>query len=279
MKGELLYIYHPWRWRIIWTAVYLALGVGLVVGLWILGSRIRTHSVPTGQVQLVVPHSRYTTDESVTFVLKNNFNSTIYVQNNCPEEPLAVYRQENGKWVRIHDQAAESDCQKESRQVQIPAGGEVGGNFQPWHNLFKTPGKYRVVAFVEYYNAFPYQDFEIISPVAALPPPAKPSGTGGTSGSSGGSSTSATTPSTSGTSSAPPARQSKTITTSGGSLVAQYDSTTVYITSISPAGGCTYEGGGSGSSAQVTFICGETHIQVHLEVQGGQLVQQIETSD
>jgi len=41
-----------------------------------------------------------------------------------------------------------------------------------------------------------------------------------------------------------------------GTIDIQYSSTTIYVTGVSPVSTCTYSGGGSGTSVQVSFSCG-----------------------
>lgn len=248
--GELGNTQHPLRIRIFWACIYLLIIVGFVFGMYAAATRIRTHTLPVGQVQLTTPYSKYLAGETVSFTLKNNYNSPIYIINNCPSEPLEVYKQEGSLWVRQHDQAAISDCHIEQRQVIVPANGVVNGTFAPWHNLFSQPGKYRVVAFVEYYNALPYQELEVIAQ------PAKQT-------------TSPTTVTTYTT------KQSKTVDTSYGSISVQYDTSYIYVTSIAPntANNCRYRGGNSGTKVLVTFICGdENTLQLQLSIVGTQIV-------
>jgi hypothetical protein len=101
--------------------------------------------------------------ETISFTITNNYNSPLYVLNNCPNEPLAVYRLQDSSWVRQHDTASLEECPTEDRQVSVAANAVTSGDFSAWHNLFSQPGKYRVVAYVEYYNALPYQEFEVIA--------------------------------------------------------------------------------------------------------------------
>ncbi len=172
MRGELRYAHSKWFSRIAWLLFWIvSLGI-LAYGIYLIIGNIQMRSLPAGQIRLSVPYSKYLVGETVTFTIKNNFNSAIYLTNDCPAEPLYVYRQENGAWVRIHDTAAASDCPTESRQIEVAANGSVSGSFAPWHNLFNTPGKYRVVAYVEYYDALPYQDFEVVAKYVPAPKPA-----------------------------------------------------------------------------------------------------------
>lgn len=256
MNGELLYTHHPGHFRIIWLLVYVIIAVALVVGLLEAASRIKTHTLPVGQVQLSVPYSTYVVGETVSFTIKNNFNSTIYIANQCPSEPLNVYRWDVGSWVRIHDQAAQSDCASEQRQVTIPPHGTQSGSFGPWHHLFNQPGKYRIVAYVDFYDALPYQDFDVI---------AKPQ-------------TSSSTQSNQSTNTAPtPAVQNQTISVNYhsitlGSVQLQYNSSAVAVVSVSLSSHCdAYQPVQSGSSAGVMFNCGDSVYLVSFTSSNGQV--------
>ncbi len=168
MRGELLYVHNPNRIRLYWAIFWSVLLVAVLVATYQVAAHVRTHTAATGQLSLAVPYTKYTVGEEVAFSLTNSFNTTIFVSNECPSEPLMVYRQINNKWVRIHDSVSQSDCKNESRTIAVPSNGVVTGSFAKWKNLFAKPGKYRIVAYVEYYNALPYQDIEIIEKPTAV---------------------------------------------------------------------------------------------------------------
>jgi hypothetical protein len=256
--------------RVIWAIVYAALAVMFMLGLYWTAQRIRTHTLPVGSIQLTVPYSKYLVGETVSFTIKNNYNSPVYLLNHCPDEPLEVYRLENGQWVRQHDEASLDDCPDERRQISVPANGLVSGSFAPWRNLFKQPGKYRVVAFVEYYNALPYQDFEVI---------ALPAGTSKTTTTPAEQQTQDSALPTSGSATPYSPKQTKTISISDGTIVVEYDTANIYVTSIAPAQGCTYEGGESGSQVEVTFKCPGGETQVQLSLANGQVAVKIESEN
>ena len=173
MKGELLYSRNPRHSRILWGLFYVMFCAFLVIGLYLMAARIKTHTLPVGGIELSVPYSKYVVGETVTFTIKNNFNNSIYIVNNCPSEPLAVYRQAGNKWVRIHDQASVGACPEEQRQVSVTAMGSTNGNFAAWPHLFDQPGNYRVIAYIENYNSLPYQDFSVIAKPTPVTPQSK----------------------------------------------------------------------------------------------------------
>jgi hypothetical protein len=264
-----------------WVGVYLALLAGASGAGYYQAEQIKTHGIPVGQIKLIIPYSKYMVGEAVSFSIENHYNSDISITNKCPSEPLAVYYKDGNSWVRQHDSAATSDCASEQRQVTIAANGVVNGTFAPWHNLFTKPGTYRIVAPVQYYDTLPYQDIEVLAyPVLPVPPAivVKPkvtttAKTTTTTQSNYAQPVTTTTTTTTTTPAITPAptttKTSKTVTTTSGTINIQYDTTTIYVISIAPASGCTYEGGNNGSNVQVTFICGQNQLQVDMLLRRG----------
>lgn len=294
MKGELHHALHPRRTYAMWALFYGCIFVGLIAGFSIVASRIKTYSLPTGALQLHIPYKTYLVGEPITFTLINQYNSAIYITNNCPREPLAVYKQQDNHWVRIHANTSSANCLGGDRQVRVAAGGEQSGSYSNWPELFAQPGKYRVVAYVEYFNAAPYQDFEVITRPAkpsAQNTPTLPTATSRTTTNSAAGNTTtsiptatptqttATTPTSITTTPTQTTLPSKTVSVSTGSINVTYSSTTIYVQSIVPRAGCTYEGGRSGSKVEVTFKCSGSETQVTLQLSNGQLVYRVENGD
>lgn len=280
----------PHNQRMLIASVYIAIGIIVVVTLRALGSDIRTRSLPVGSITVTTNYAKYLVGDPVKFTVANNYNSPIYITNTCPSEPLEVYKQDGGTWKRIHDHIDPKDCPATERQIKVPAQSSMSGDYSRWKNLFSAPGTYRVVVHVDYYDSLPYSDFEVIEKpkvpeIPALLPPkstvsvSSPSSTTNTSSGSSSSQTSTTVQSTP-TPSSTPVRQSKTVTLSVGTVQVEYTATTVYVLSVSPASGYSYEGGGSGTSVEITFKKpGQDETQLKLSVRNGQLVQRVETGD
>jgi hypothetical protein len=175
VNRELKYMLDPIRSRRKWIILYAALIVGLLAGFYLMVGRLRTHTLPHGQIELSVPYSKYLLGETVNFTVTNNFNSPVYAINNCPSEPLGIYRLDGNTWTRVRDKANKT-CTADDRRVSIPAHGSMTVSLAPWTHLFEKPGKYRAVLLVEYYNSLPYQEFEVITaPPKATPPASSPS--------------------------------------------------------------------------------------------------------
>jgi hypothetical protein len=252
-----------------------------------LGSRIHTRSIPSGSISLTTDYAKYLVGDTVSFTIQNNFNSTIYVNNNCPDEPLEIYKyQTNGTWTQVHDEKITSECKDSDRQIVIAPNDSVTGNFSRWPDLFKEPGRYRIVAYVEYYNELPYQDFEVIekpavpeipvpeSETVVLPTPSTPDST---------STSSNTNTSTSENSSQTDedeesTTETQTVTVDNvGRVVVSIDGTYITVISVTPTNGYTsYEGGRSGTNVEITFK-GNGETQLQLSVVNGQLKSKVES--
>lgn len=288
MKGELYHVQHPGHSRKRWALFYIILAAVLIAAFLLVAGRIRTYTVPAGAISLTVPYKTYLVGEPITFTVSNGYNSAIYITNKCPHEPLAVYRQEGEVWKRIHAETETKNCSDADRQVRVAPGGQQSGSYANWPSLFAQPGKYRIVAYVEYFNAAPYQDFEIISRPVAAPAPARPTirtrsypaplpTTRQFDDEEGETKTTGTTqPTATGGGTATPSSQSKTVSTNAGSINVRYTSNYITVLSVSPSPGCTYEGGQSGAFVEVTFKCSGSETQIQLWLSGGTLRTKIE---
>jgi hypothetical protein len=131
--------------------------------LLLTSSQTESQINPTGRIILEIPYSKYQVDETISYQIKNNFNSSIKVPSNCPNEPLAVYKLVNTSWVRQHERVDGDNCLGSNNIIIVASGGIIKGDFGLWHNLFSEPGKYRVVADIDSNGVLPYQDFEVVS--------------------------------------------------------------------------------------------------------------------
>lgn len=253
-----------------WCVFYFVLAAIALVFAYKAGQELVTHQVPVGKIQLSVSKKRYKLGEVVRFTVKNEFSSTIYISNSCPQEPLTVYKWDGKSWQRIHDTASAKSCSSQERRVTVPSNSSTDASYARWHHLFNSPGLYRIVAVIDNYKALPYADFEILRPpIVKSAPPSNISTNKNEENDNAGT---AAQPSDD-------IRKSRTVTTSGGTIKVQYDDTLLYVISITPASGCGYEKSVTISTLEVAFKCGENEIHVLLYVQNGQLLQQIVQGD
>ncbi len=294
IRSEKRHAANPYKTYIGWGVFYVAVIAGAIYGFLQFASAFHTHSAPTGSVELHVPYGKYLVGEPIGFSVTNNYTTTISITNNCPGEPLAVYKLVKKTWERIHATSKKSTCEGDDRFITIQPGKTVSGSYKNWSSLFKNPGKYRIAVHIPYFNSVAYQDFSVVKkPVVKKTTKKKTTGTTtpvpitvpaptNTSPSvhhedddddedeheqqsSGGSSSSSS--------------QSATIPVgSKGTVVLSYTSSQITVVSVAPSSGCWYEGrhpGYVGSFIEITFKCGgETQLQAWLS--GGTLRTKIE---
>lgn len=152
--------------HLFWILLYIVL---LAVIAVYLVHEYREHAqnqLPSGHIDLKVSKERYQPGEVVSFRVTNYFPTAIYVENDCPSEPLYVYKWENNNWIQIRDKAKDklSSCYKQGRQVAIAASSSVTYNYKDWPELFAKPGVYRLVMKIDRYNELPFQDFVVLEP-------------------------------------------------------------------------------------------------------------------
>lgn len=152
-----------------WVAVYLVIAGGAAVWAADMYEEYKDYRLPSGKIELTVGKTKYQLGETVTFSVTNNFSVPIFVTNNCPQEPLDVYEWTGTKWTALHDRAKDnSECYSEERNVEIPAGGVRGYDFEDWPNLFTKPGVYRIATKIDHYDDILFQDFAILEPAKIL---------------------------------------------------------------------------------------------------------------
>jgi hypothetical protein len=150
-----------------WIAVYTAI-ILLVLGTVVFASyKIRTNKLPVGYVDLSLNKISYNVGEPVIFTISNHLSSQIYLNNNCPDEPLSVYKWVNGAWVPVHSLANKKLCEDQPRKIVVPEESSVSGDYNNWPELFKEPGKYKIEVVIFNYNARPYQELLVNKPAPA----------------------------------------------------------------------------------------------------------------
>ncbi len=158
------------RFHILWVLFYVVLFSGFVyVGMKVYNEH-NEDNLPSGHIVLSVGKEKYQLNDKITFQIENNFPNTIYVINNCPEEPLNVYKWVDNNWKQIHDTAKDknSNCYKQPRRIAIGARSSIKYDFEDWPNLFKEPGVYRLVMKLDHYDDLPYRDFVILKPAKII---------------------------------------------------------------------------------------------------------------
>jgi hypothetical protein len=161
----------PWLKIAVWSVFYTVILGGFAYYMYTISKDVNTYGFVNGSIQVATSQAKYTVGDTISYTLTNNLASPITLVNNCPQEPLHVYKWENSQWQRIHDTAGSGACDSAQKQITIASGQAINGSFANWKNLFAQPGIYRVVAFASNYTQLPYADFQVVAPPAAAPQP------------------------------------------------------------------------------------------------------------
>lgn len=93
-------------------------------------------------------NQEYRQDGLVTIKLKNNTDSALTIEDECPREPLNVFRYRNGEWLQLKVKP-DITC-PERNEIVIPAGEDYNVEYGAWnHALFHEIGRYKVSVNVE----------------------------------------------------------------------------------------------------------------------------------
>ncbi len=152
-----------------WIILYLLIIGGATAWAFSVYNKNNEYRLPSGKVELTVSKTNYQLGETVEFTVTNDFPVSIFVINNCPQEPLNVYEWKNKIWVQLHDEAkTDAECYTEERNVEISSGDKRSYNFEDWPNLFNKPGVYRIATEIDHYSDTPFQDFVILEPAKVI---------------------------------------------------------------------------------------------------------------
>jgi len=98
-----------------------------------------------GDLGIAVVNSEYKLDDLVTVQLKNNTNKEIQIENDCPREPLNVYKLQNGQWLQLKS-APKIACNS-TDNLTIQPKEELKISYTSWnHALFHEMGRYKIGA-------------------------------------------------------------------------------------------------------------------------------------
>lgn len=94
-------------------------------------------------IGIAVLNSEYKQGDLVSLKLKNNTSAPIEIENDCPREPLDVFRYQNGEWIQL-ESSPKITCNTTDPFVIQPQE-ELDLNYKSWnHSLFHVIGRYKI---------------------------------------------------------------------------------------------------------------------------------------
>jgi YidC/Oxa1 family membrane protein insertase len=92
----------------------------------------------------IVAESKIITGSVFSVVLQNNTAEVITLPNDCPSEPFAVTKYQNGSWTQRKAETKISHCTN-GKDFVIQPHNKIAVSYQPWQgDIFTEVGKYRI---------------------------------------------------------------------------------------------------------------------------------------
>ncbi len=94
-------------------------------------------------VTISTTKDEYAVRKTVTVEITNGTGLPIVFANNCPNQPLRVYKKENNKWIEI-SAITSAACNTEAT-FRVEPGKDLRLAYDKWHySLFSSLGRYRI---------------------------------------------------------------------------------------------------------------------------------------
>ena len=123
--------------------------VYLVMSLFFKGSTPASTNVSA--ITITPAKTDFSQNQLVTVKIKNNTTSDATVKNDCPGEPLDVFKKNGDAWQQLSATSKEIDCSSYTPEFQLKAGEEKTLTYNLWnHALFGDLGTYKIAAEVKY---------------------------------------------------------------------------------------------------------------------------------
>ncbi len=97
----------------------------------------------TGNIVLSTTKTEYSRYQTVTLQIRNNSPEALTIPNECPAEPLNIYRYEDAEWVQ-RSVSPKLSCE-ETSDITIQPGKEILIPYDNWnYALFSDMGRFRI---------------------------------------------------------------------------------------------------------------------------------------
>lgn len=119
-------------------------------------------SLPPDAIEIVLLKNKYKVGEEIFYGIQNKTDEEIAIENDCPGEPLEIYRQEGNVWEHLEGEA-NIKCSSNGNEIIVGPYELKGSSFLPWQDIiFNSPGKYKIEVEIEGYVNEYEKEFEIV---------------------------------------------------------------------------------------------------------------------
>lgn len=94
-------------------------------------------------VYIALSKNAYKAGDFVVATIHNGRNEEVTIKNDCPDEPLDLYRREKSVWTQIT--ATNENIVCEEGDITLAPGEAYAFSYAPWnYQLFQKPGEYKL---------------------------------------------------------------------------------------------------------------------------------------
>lgn len=149
------------------TLLWILIGLtGFMLLQTFSGNDTTTNVLNQSEIAIMTQKDSYAAAKDIQVVIQNNSDTTITIQNPCPQPPVTVSRKENEIFTPISS-TTEVNC-SDTENIPINPDSKTTISLRAWkHTFFDTPGTYQISLTIDL-NGTPYT---ATSPEFTITPP------------------------------------------------------------------------------------------------------------
>jgi hypothetical protein len=125
-------------------------------------TRIYKKTLPTDSIAIITSKDKYKVGEEIFFAIQNKTAKTLFIENECPWEPIEIYMYKNNVWSKLKARSEIIKCEN-AKEIVLRPYELVGASFLPWTEIIlDKPGTYKLEVEIEGYKNSVEKEFEIV---------------------------------------------------------------------------------------------------------------------
>ncbi len=125
-------------------------------------TRVYKKTLPNESISIITSKDEYKIGEEIFFAIQNKTEKTLFIENECPWEPIEIYEYKNNKWVKLKARSSIVKCEN-AKEIILKPYELSGTSFLPWSNIIlNNSGTYKLEVDIEGYKNSVEKEFKIV---------------------------------------------------------------------------------------------------------------------
>jgi len=125
-------------------------------------SRIHKRTLPDDGIAIITSKDEYKIGEEIFFGIQNKTEKTLFIENECPWEPIEIYMLENNVWRHLKAKTETIKCES-GEDIKLNPYELKGTSFLPWSDIIMNEaGLYKLEVDIDGYKNGAEKEFRII---------------------------------------------------------------------------------------------------------------------